>query len=213
MRFRSVTRYWGNNRVYYNVSFEAGEQPCYFFKSTWNRRYSFFKQNIYIYIFRIFIVIGIKRLIVYFFPEFIHQCLLLCIVSCDRVIWITNIDDWQFFTIHEYLFETVIINEALKITFTLHIYVFFMRDERHDEIEWNRIKLKNLNFETSNIIKYYKQFFVISLFERSIVLYLDLYNPNPNFKLISLFLSESNFLNFIPYTLRIFIKFYRKDTI
>lgn len=139
-------------------------------------------------------------MIVYFFPEFIHQCLLLCIVSCDRVIWITNIDDWQFFTIHEYLFETVIINEALKITFALHIYVFFMRDERHDEIEWNRIKLKNLNFETSNIIKYYKQFFVISLFERSIVLYLDLYNPNPNFKLISLFLSESNFLNFIPYT-------------
>lgn len=45
MRFRSVTRYWGNNRVYYNVSFEAGEQPCYFFKSTWNRRYSFFKQK------------------------------------------------------------------------------------------------------------------------------------------------------------------------
>lgn len=88
-----------------------------------------------------------------------------------------------------------------------------MRDERHDQIEWNRIKLKNLNFETSNIIKYYKQFFVISLFERSIVLYLDLYNPNPNFKLIPLFLSESNFLNFIPYTLRIFIKFYRKDTI
>lgn len=173
----------------------------------------FSSKNIYVYIFRIFIVIGIKRLIVYFFPEFIHQCLLLCIVSCDRVIWITNIDDWQFFTIHEYLFETVIINEALKITFTLHIYVFFMRDERHDEIEWNRIKLKNLNFETSNIIKYYKQFFVISLFERSIVLYLDLYNPNPNFKLISLFLSESNFLNFIPYTLRIFIKFYRKDTI
>lgn len=173
----------------------------------------FSSKNIYIYIFRIFIVIGIKRLIVYFFPEFIHQCLLLCIVSCDRVIWITNIDDWQFFTIHEYLFETVIINEALKITFTLHIYVFFMRDERHDEIEWNRIKLRNLNFETSNIIKYYKQFFVISLFERSIVLYLDLYNPNPNFKLISLFLSESNFLNFIPYILRIFIKFYRKDTI
>lgn len=173
----------------------------------------FSSKNIYVYIFRIFIVIGIKRLIVYFFPEFIHQCLLLCIVSCDRVIWITNIDDWQFFTIHEYLFETVIINEALKITFTLHIYVFFMRDERHDEIEWNRIKLRNLNFETSNIIKYYKQFFVISLFERSIVLYLDLYNPNPNFKLISLFLSESNFLNFIPYTLRIFIKFYRKDTI
>lgn len=160
----------------------------------------FSSKNIYIYIFRIFIVIGIKRLIVYFFPEFIHQCLLLCIVSCDRVIWITNIDDWQFFTIHEYLFETVIINEALKITFALHIYVFFMRDERHDEIEWNRIKLRNLNFETSNIIKYYKQFFVISLFERSIVLYLDLYNPNPNFKLISLFLSESNFLNFIPYT-------------
>lgn len=173
----------------------------------------FSSKNIYVYIFRIFIVIGIKRLIVYFFPEFIHQCLLLCIVSCDRVIWITNIDDWQFFTIHEYLFETVIINEALKITFALHIYVFFMRDERHDEIEWNRIKLRNLNFETSNIIKYYKQFFVISLFERSIVLYLDLYNPNPNFKLISLFLSESNFLNFIPYTLRIFIKFYRKDTI
>lgn len=173
----------------------------------------FSSKNIYVYIFRIFIVIGIKRLIVYFFPEFIHQCLLLCIVSCDRVIWITNIDDWQFFTIHEYLFETVIINEALKITFALHIYVFFMRDERHDEIEWNRIKLRNLNFETSNIIKYYKQFFVISLFERSIVLYLDLYNPNPNFKLISLFLSESNFLNFIPYILRIFIKFYRKDTI